>query len=454
MIEPATVLPRQRRGRISPLWWGTAAVLALCLLVRLPYIPRLGNGFDAEEYRAWTAAIQDHGVSEVFDQTDTDYVGYHYLLWAVGKGFGRSAGAATIRDKELRVWLKLPGIVGDLLSTILVIAFTADLCRRCGIQSPARLRPVAERLSLHDHEVLALGAGLLWGLNPALMYMGVYWGQNDSLTTAFALAAIWAALRGRPALAALLLVLGATLKPQPIVLAPVLGLIVLQRSGWRGAVRAAAAGTATLIAGHLYFFVTGHGDDVIRIYRTAAITPELLTFSAYNLWWPFAAHSAPGAADTVAHVGTLAIRWGTLSAIAVLGVLGVTLAAVWRDRQDTTALMSAAYFSFGFFMVGSGVHERYALPALAFLIPAMVVTGQRAWAAPVLTATLTINALMGLPLDRAYTQGKPEWLTIAVSLVNIALFGWWSWHVARGAGSEWSGFAVTAPDSTRASARQ
>ena len=49
----------------------------------------------------------------MFERTNTDYVGYHYVLWALGKAYRGHASQVTVRDKALRVWLKVPGLVGD-----------------------------------------------------------------------------------------------------------------------------------------------------------------------------------------------------------------------------------------------------------------------------------------------------------------------------------------------------
>lgn len=466
---PAPVPPARVRVR----WHGAiAVVLALTLLVRLPYLPRLGNGYDLEAYRQWTAAIQDYGLGNVFARTDTDYVGYHYLLWAVGKGVGRSVRELTVRDKALRLWLKSPGLAGDLISTVLVIGLAhrlaaADLAplgarhlsqgphRRARLRAADGLAPQRGRapwrwiatLGLSEAELSALGAGLLWGLHPALIYTGAYWGQNDSLVTAFALAAVWAALVRRPARAAALLGIGAVLKPQPLIIAPVLAWVIVRRSGWGGFARATAAGAAAILAGHLYFIATGHLDEVLTIYRNAVVTTQRLSYSAYNLWWPVAWARDPGSSDTAFALGRVAVTWGMLASVLVLVVLGLTAAGLVRRDDDVGVMAACGFLIFGFFMVGTGVHERYDLPALAFLLP--VVRHVRSWSLPVLaiSATTTINAVMGIPLDRLYPQGQPVWLSMAVAGVNLLTLGWAAWLLIRGTAPQLAAAERTRPPS-------
>ena len=411
-------------------------LLAVCLLLvvlggaRLVFIPRLGNGYDLEAYRRWAAAIQDYGLADVFRTSNTDYVGYNYLLWATARSYDERLAYLSIRDKPLRVWLKAPGIVGDAASALLVVGLTLDLARR---RPPAafggRLAALARRLRLTDQQTAALGAGLLWGLNPALIYAGVYWGQNDSLTIAFMLAALWSGLRGRPGWAAMLLALGAVLKPQPLLIAPVLAWVVWRRSGIGGLARAAGAGALTLLAGHAYFIATGNGGAIVNVYRQWVLAPALLSYNAYNLWWPAQRVWGVASADPIGTVAGVGVTWGNLASVLVLAVLGVTGWALRRRDDNIGVLLAAAYLVFGFFLVGAGAHERYVLPALAVLTPVVVLTGRSWLPLLALTLTLLVNSALGLPLDRLYPPGKPVWLSLAAAGVNVGLFALLTWQL-------------------------
>lgn len=419
--------PRARPRWVFLTWSG--AVFVLLAAVRLPYLPRLGNGYDLEAYRSWAAAIQDHGLANVFATTDTDYVGFHYLLWAIGKADGRPLHTLTLRDKQLRLWLKSPGIVGDVLSTALVAAIVLDLSRSAPVRPRSRLCTLARRAGLSDAQATSLGAMVLWGMNPALIYASSYWGQNDSLIIAFALAAVWLAVRRRPAWAAVALGIGALIKPGPLVVGPVLAWVVYSRSGWRGFARAAGAGALTLLLGHAYFLAQGDGAHLLRIYRNAAVTVQHMSFNAYNVWWPATVSSDPAPADRVFGLGPFAVSWGFLAAALTLAVVGATLRHLLRRPDGPGAFLAAAYLVFGYFFVGSGQHERYALPTLALIIVALPWARRWAWPLLVLTATVTVNAAMGIPLDRLYREGEPAWLTLTVCAVNLILFAWMTWQM-------------------------
>ncbi|MFN8559262.1 MAG: hypothetical protein U0531_18625 [Dehalococcoidia bacterium] len=203
-------------------------------------------------------------------------------------------------------------------------------------------------------------------------------------------------------------------------MAPALAAIILLRSAgpaWRAARWPAGA---ALVAGHLPFVLAGHGDDLLRLYRDAALTTQRLSYSAYNLWWPVTRMLGPRSTDPAISLGGLQVTWGLLAAALVAGAYTVTAIALLRRRGDAGALLACAYLIYGFAVVGAGIHERYSLPAVAFLAPALPLA--RVWAPVALgvSATLTVNVVMTLPFDKLYRQGEPVWLALGVAAANVA----------------------------------
>ncbi len=64
------------------------AIFALAIGVRLALTPlyaRLPNGtLDEGFWTHWMQRIHEHGVLNIFRTSDTDYVGYHWVLVGVG----------------------------------------------------------------------------------------------------------------------------------------------------------------------------------------------------------------------------------------------------------------------------------------------------------------------------------------------------------------------------------
>jgi hypothetical protein len=91
-----------------------------------------------------------------------------------------------------------------------------------------------------------------------VLYASSYWGQQDSLVAFFMLLACWLAWGRQPVWAAAALAVGTIVKPQPLVLVPLLAWIVWRRSSWRGLLVAVAVGAVVLALGHAYL-LTGTG---------------------------------------------------------------------------------------------------------------------------------------------------------------------------------------------------
>lgn len=423
---------------------GLAALLLLGVLVRTPFLPRLGHAYDADSYRIWMGAIQDHGLAQVFQRTDTDYVGYHYILWALSKGYGRHASQVTVRDKSLRVWLKLPSVAGDLLTAGLIAFLARSLVigaerRRPepalvgpGAPAPEPLfapvvhqtgaHPVdpwlARRLRLPASDAAGLAAAALFLFHPAVIYAGSYWGQQDSLVAFFMLLACWLAWRNRPLVAALTLALGVMVKPQPLIIAPLLVWLIWQRSGWRRVAWAALIAGGALLIGHAYFLITGNGARMLHIYLFQITENEHLSYAAYNLWWPFDRLAGARPDTAIASLGSVGLTYGMV-ATALVG-LALAFSARSLRRPDALAvLVAGGVYLIAYFTVASGSHERYALPGLVFLLPALPLTPRLRWPLLLFSVCLTANVVIGLPLDRRWRQGDPTWLTIVVAALAV-----------------------------------
>lgn len=423
-VLPTAVQPARSRRFLVAL-----AVLLLCgVIVRLPFLPRLGHAYDQNAYRNWMGAIQDHGLVNVFERTDTDYVGYHYILWALGKGYRGDASQVTVRDKELRLWLKLPGLAGDLLTAGLIAFVGRAIAARRLPCLPHRWSRVARVARLSAAETVGLIAAALYLFHPAVLYASSYWGQQDSLTSFFMLLACWLAWRAQPGWAGVVLALGVLVKPQPLVLGPLLAVLVWRRSSWPGLLRGGCAGAAVLLAGHAYFIATGSGERILRIYLFQLTQNEHLSFAAYNLWWPWERLAGARPQTVILNLAGLDLTYGLAATALVLGAVALACWAL-RRADDLGVLLIAGWYLAAYFLVAAGAHERYVLPAFAFLLPGAVMVPSLRWPLLALSVATTLNLIIGLPLDRRWTQGDPLWLTLVVALVATAAVTGLGWQI-------------------------
>jgi hypothetical protein len=296
----------------------------------------------------------------------------------------------------------------------------------------------------------ALAAGL-WALNPAIIYVSAYWAQVDSIHTMWMLAALLAALAGRWGWSGLLMGLALLTKLHAIVLLPLLFVLA-----WRHSLRAllwGALGLAgTLALGLLPFLINGALGNVLAVYFGAVGFYPKLSVNAFNGWFFLQTIAVQvfdrEILDTARLVGPITLRWVGLG---LLG--GYTLLLLWRlwghlepgwtritkseaapgrvwltSTARLLVFFSAGLLVFGFFSLATEMHERYGLPALAFL--ALPAARHRRVLVPylLLTAVFSLNLLRVLPWGPGIfnlIQGIPG-DRLLLSLASVALFIWLS----------------------------
>src|SRR5207244_1369755 len=106
---------------------GLAAVLGAALMVRLALAPlyaHLPGGFHDEDFwKFWMRRIHEDGVLNIFRATDTDYVGYHWMLWLLSLAYSGRGYSNT--DPWLHLLVKAPSIGFDLV-LIAAVSFTTS----------------------------------------------------------------------------------------------------------------------------------------------------------------------------------------------------------------------------------------------------------------------------------------------------------------------------------------
>jgi hypothetical protein len=227
-----------------------------------------------------------------------------------------------------------------------------------------------------------------------------------------------------------MLALGTIVKPQPLVLAPLLAWIIWRRSSWRGLLAAGVAGAAVLALGHGYFIATGNGARVWEIYTFQLTTNEHLSFGAYNLWWPFERLSDARPQAAALALGPLTLTFGLLASLLV----ALALALAWwsmRRPDARTALVGPGFWLAAYALVAAAAHERYGLPALAFFLSVLPLALTLRWPLLLYSGALFANLLIALPLDRRWPQGYPLSLTLVVSSVAVVSVLWLGWLVLR-----------------------
>lgn len=314
-----------------------AAVLFLGLLIRLPFVttdPRIIA--DPALLVDWAGLLQRGGLAELIGGTGA-MVLYPPLamlgIW-FGGVLGEALPPALFGDAGMLVVVKSMGVAGDIGLAWLVAGLLAG---RSAIVRVAGAAAIA--------------------FNPAFWYLSAVWGQIDSVYVLLMVASVAALAAGRRASAWAAWAASLLWKLQAVTLAPIVVVRTLRTSGWRGAAEGivVASGVA-VIASALLFRDGGWDGYASRLWSRA--TP--LDVSAFNAWY-LASTVMPGREGLPA--------WLPALGVVLLGAIVLLVAsAMWRRSAAVGLALPAAIATLATFTVFIGMHERYLLGALPFVL--------------------------------------------------------------------------------------
>src|SRR3984957_8186858 len=368
------------------------AGLAVVELLVMPYCP--GFGPDVGDYQAWGGQIGTFGPARTYAQGFfLDYPpGYLYALWVVGI----LAHAIGATGDFYRVIIESPAIVADLVLSILVYAYM----RRGG-------RPE-----------MAFIAMLMVALNPALLFDTVVWGQSDSVMTFVTLLSIVAILGEQYEIAWGLAAIAVLVKPQGLMMLPVLGIWTMLETDFATWIRSGVALIAVFVIGIAPFQIGHEWNWIIKLYTSTAAYYHETSVNAFNL---MALLGGLRQADSTTFAG---VSFFTLGMSLLVPLYAFVAWILWSGRTPTRLLFASFIAIFGFFMVAPRMHERYLYPALALAVPLALEAPEMLAVFAILTITCFINLVYVLhTLNTVVFLDARDGLAMATSALNVVALG-------------------------------
>ena len=464
--------------RDRPLW----LLLAVALGVRLLLMP-LPDPFDADLttfWLPWMAYGAENGLAQLY-QSGQPLVNYPPLYLALLVGLGKLYGLVVpgfAYTPLQSVLIKLPAVLADLAITALLYGAARRVVQIRDASAPSvsttethdrttahpndrttarrndrttarrNDRTTARRNDRTTEHWFPLVAAGLWALNPAIIYVSAFWAQVDSIHTLWMLAALLAALGRRWGWSGLFMGLALLTKLQAVILLPLL-LALAWRYSLRAVVLGAVALAGTLALGLLPFLLNGALDQVLAVYFGSVGFYPRLSVNAFNGWFILQTLSVQWfnreLLDTARVVGPVTLRWIGLALLGgyTAGLLGLLwrrlepgggaldgqspAARSWLTAQERLLVFFAAgLLVFGFFSLATEMHERYGLPALAFLALPAVFWRRVLWPYLLLTAVFSLNLLRMLPWGPGIyflLQSIPG-DRLLVSVASVVVFIW------------------------------
>ena len=296
-----------------------------------------------------------------------------FALWAhqvaVGPIGGIYGGDLNLPPVMVYIW----AILGAVQPAFHTAIDASDVAIRVLLKTPATLADIglvlAAAWSMRDRPRWAIVGALAVGLQPALIDDSAWWGQLDALYVLPAFIAFLLARASRPIPAAIALGISLMTKPQAWPFIVPFAAFAMRRLSPAQFVAAAGvvAGTVALLWAP-FVLDNGPADWLHTVAGLQSGGFNLLSIWAWNLWWLAGPLVPPGlVTDSTPLLGPLPASNIGL-ALAAVGEL-VIFAAIWRDPSPRRLALGLACTTLVTFSFLVGMHERYAIAALVFLIP-------------------------------------------------------------------------------------
>jgi len=276
-----------RRLPLFTLWVGLGLVARVAAL-------QLWGTFDTEVQKAWSARAATAGVADIYGPPDGELI-------AAARAPG---GSVTGRLLTMRIpkttfrWGSADYFVDYPPGTVLVLWAAGKLYARVAPGLPNRplfnaainvgplLASLAIALLLRRSGQAGLGQrrALAFWLNPAVFLAAPVLGYQDPIFAALALAAVLALMQGRYVRAAPLVVASALVKPQGVLLLPVLAAVLLREARPRAWLLAALAGLSAAAVILLPWSSAGYLLSALDGARRPLAQGTLAPLGL-NVWW-------------------------------------------------------------------------------------------------------------------------------------------------------------------------
>jgi hypothetical protein len=370
-------------------WVALGAGIALAVVIRAILLPQPGLAGDVDDFLAWVRAIGADGLSRAYDQPVSFPPVLPWLWWLLGSVAPGILNASP-NDPVALALIKVPATLADLGIAAIV------------------------GYALRSRPGWAVAGALAVLLHPAIWYVSAWWAQFESLYVLPMLGAWLLLTRARPGWAAVAIAIGLMTKPQALPLAIPFAAYYLGRYGPGGSVRAIAVAVATAAVLWAPFVAAGGLGNYVRNLADYSSLFAVLSLRAWNPWWILTDLAGGGAlvADDVPIVGPVTLRW---VGVAIAGLLELAIFLwVWRRPTATGLAWGLAAAALAAFIGLTAMHERYAYPALVFLVlcwPDRLAV----WTWAVLGVAVTLNLVAAVP-----PSGGPGSLVAVGGLVGIA----------------------------------
>lgn len=326
-------------------WLNLGILLMIGLLVRY-ILACIDSGYEVDMncFSYWSDQVFNDGMANFYaSDTFTDYPpGYMYVLWVIGaiRHFIPSLASSTIL-------VKMPAILCDLVTAGLVYK-------------------IAHK---HFDEKGAIFFTSCYLFNPVVLIDSAMWGQVDAVFTLFVTLMCYFIAEKKLKISYFVFAIGILMKPQTLVLTPVLicgvlDQVIFKDFSWEKFFK--ELGTGLLAIASMFILVLPFGVRyVLKQYTSTLSSYPYATVNGYNFW---AMLGKNWHSQTEKLLGIPYSTWGTLFIVLLVAVALYVCVCNRKKENGNKYFFIGAFIACGFFTMSVRVHERYMFPVFALLL--------------------------------------------------------------------------------------
>ncbi|MEG1441501.1 MAG: glycosyltransferase family 39 protein, partial [Oscillospiraceae bacterium] len=398
-------------------------VVALGVRLVIAYFTA-GHPTDMNCWNAWGGKVSSEGLTNFYgpfvkDATTLsglsseyfcDYPpGYMYVLGAIS----HFINFFKLPETVVPLMYKLPGILCDMG---LLIFFYKLAEKNMG-------------------KSVALWIGCIVAFIPIFVFNSAVWGQIESVLVLLLIASLYLLYKKKYMLSALLFVVSVLVKPQGLLVAPIYLFAFLETKDWKMIGKVMLASFALgflLIIPFSPAWTTVDGNFFVKLlnsfnplwlvekYSATLGSYKFFTVNAFNFYGLLGFNWKPLDIQGMETFISI-LNWGIIAlAIAISGFMYYKIKTPSGKIFMPAFMIIAFLFTFGFKM-----HERYMMPALAFLLCEYVFTRNKKllWLCGGFSITTFLNAVYVLYTTVTLDNAMPLYSVVGViSMFEVALF--------------------------------
>ena len=208
--------------------------------------------------------------------------------------------------------------------------------------------------------------GLLFFLNPAIIYNTLLWGQTEGLMASLILFALYCLSKKRTYLASVLFIMALLVKQSAIIFAPIYLIYLFKNNKLDRSIYSLFLSIGIFLISFIPFYSVNFGKGAFEflVNESAGQAHQALSsVNALNFWYLLGQNELSDAL-------TFIVSYRSIGMIIVSLITLAVLYRIIRKNVDyLEVLYSAAIINFAVCMFLTRIHERHLLPSLIFLIP-------------------------------------------------------------------------------------